>query len=156
MNAFVVGKKVGRFWGEQKFEVVKQQISKTLGGAGGRLAGEEASGAPVATGKLRSRIRVERKSPFAVAVVADEPYGIMLEHGSDAHYPRMERLIEWVEAKIGASGNEAVRIAFAIAEDQSHLGIEPKEWWWSTFESLLPVLNSQYLGPLGAAIVRDL
>ena len=157
MNLAARGRKVGKFWGDYRTQVAKKEIARGFKGASSRLVEALKTAAPVAGGELREGIHAEFfRGGMVVKVVQDPWYGIAVDAGAVASFSPVQPLVEWVELKIGASGQEAERIAYAIIEDHSKLGRDPQPYWYVTFDKMIPILNSQYLGPVGAAIVKEL
>lgn len=153
----ISAKTVGKFWGQRKIEAAQRLVKKGLGGAAGRLVQAEKQAAPVATGELQDGIHaVVQAGGMVVKVVQDPWHGIVVEHGAVPSYTPIEPLEEWVEVKLAIPQPEARRVAYAISETHSIYGIDPQPYWWKTFDSLVPTLNSQYLGPVGAALVKEL
>lgn len=89
------------------------------------LEGQTAERTPVNLGTLR-RSYTSEVSQFSDAVFGKMssplPYALPVEMGTKPHYPPLEPLINWVEAKLGLYGDEAERAARGIQRKIGRFG----------------------------------
>lgn len=69
----------------------------------------------------------------------------------------LEPLTLWVRRKVGVSDERAARsMAFAISRKAKRQGLAPKPFIEPTFIAALPAINSAFISPLGALLVKAL
>lgn len=85
-------------------------------------------------------------------------YAIVLEKGrKPGKGIPIEPLTLWVKRKIGVSDERAARsMAFAISRKAKRRGIAPKPFVEPMFTAALPAINSAFISPLGALLVKAL
>lgn len=119
------------------------------------------AGAPKATGKLASSIDTvvdERSAWVFYRWPKGMPYGIPIEKGTKPFYPPTKELVKWVELKLGHTGAEARRAAFAIANKRGKETAQrpSNSWFYSHCERAVASFESQYLVPIGVDIAKEL
>lgn len=80
-------------------------------------------------------------------VTSNLPYAAAVETGSKPHYVGelgIKSLTDWVEAKLGLGGEEAVGVAHAIAWKIAHHGTKANPVWQETFERLQADLRRRF------------
>lgn len=73
--------------------------------------------------------------------------------------PPIEPLIEWVEQKLGKSGDEARKIAFAVQQKIHEFGTAPKPFARPAIDAVEPMAAELYIAGHGLAIanmIKDL
>lgn len=167
MRLNVEKKKLGKLWTVEALEVARAKTVVALAGAAKELESAIRAAAPRATGELAASVTTYT-SPSGLYVKVVEgtatrtakgfSYGVPVQAGAKQSKVRAsESLVRWVEIKKGLRGSAARSAAFAIArwkEKQGKTAGNP--WFYGPFDRLLPSLNSNYLGPIGAAIVTEL
>lgn len=145
----------GVLWTAEKYQIIQEETRAVMLPAGHHLERELKAAAPVASGQLQDGIRTEHwRNGLGVTVVSDQWQAIPIDSGSEAAFSPIEPVRQWVEVKLGITGDEANRVAHAIVYDHSQLGQEPAKFWWATWDRLVPTLNSRYLDDVGASIVN--
>ncbi|MFA5505791.1 MAG: hypothetical protein WC314_19880 [Vulcanimicrobiota bacterium] len=148
---------IGAIWTVEKYQVIREANKEAFPAALRHLERELKSAAPVATGKLQDSINAVHFPDNQGGKVVNEMWqGIPIDAGSAAGFRPVEPIREWVEVKLGITGDEAKRVAHAIAYDHSLLDRDPAKFWWATFDRMVPVLNSQYLDRVGSSIVKKM
>lgn len=148
---------IGTIWTVEKYQALRAATKEAMNPALQHLERELKAATPVASGKMQDSIHaVFWPSGQGGKVVNEMWQGIPIDAGSQAGFHPVEPMRQWVEVKLGITGDEAKRVAYAIIYDHANLGQDPANFWWATFDRLTPTLNAQYLGPVGADIVSKL
>lgn len=159
--------KTGKLWTVDALKVAREKTVAALAAAARHLEPAIKQAAPRASGAMAESVTtLTSPSGLYVRVVENAPrrtgdkvsYGIPVETGANQSKVRAsESLVRWVEIRKGLRGAEAKSAAFAIARWKERKGSTPKtNWFYGPFERLIPTLNSNYLGPVGAAIIDEL
>lgn len=155
MSLDVFMEMTGALWTAEKYQIIQEEVKAVMPPAARHLERELKAAAPVASGQLQDSIRIEHwRNGMGAAVVSDKWQAIPIDSGSEAAFAPIEPVRQWVEVKLGITGDEANRVAHAIVYDHSQLGQEPAKFWWATWDRLVPTLNSRYLDGVGASIVN--
>lgn len=158
--------KTGKLWTVDALKVAREKTVVALAAAARHLEPAIKQAAPKASGEMAESVTtLTSPSGLYVRVIENAPYrtggvtyGIPVETGAKQSKIRVsEPLVRWVEIRKGLRGAEAKSAAFAIARWKERKGSTPKtNWFYGPFERLIPTLNSNYLGPVGAAIIDEL
>lgn len=94
---------------------------------------------------------VSRTGAGAVAEIGTPlEYAEYVEYGTKPHTPPVQPIQDWVEVKLGLSGDAARGAAFAIAKAIGRRGTAAQPVWEPTFTRLQPMLRSK----VAAAMAR--
>lgn len=103
---------------EDLVEIVEDEMREALADAPALAValGKVGAGNP---SHYAANFKLERDGRKFTLVNTSE-YAEVLEYGAPPHYPPLEPLIEWVEAKFGLGGEEAVAVAVRV---QKSIGV---------------------------------
>lgn len=108
-------------------EVVLDELQTAMGQALVYLQRETAERTPSAFGTLRQAYQTHVEPSALLDAVFGTlsnplPYALPVELGTKPHYPPLEPLITWVEAKLGLQGDEAEGAALSIQRKIGRFG----------------------------------
>lgn len=156
MNIVATVSKVGPLFQQSTRDtIVKLNMARGVDGATNYLSTAVRAVTPVASGKLRASVKVIG-SGLGKRVQAGEWYAIPLDSGAVASSVPISKLENWVRNRLGRGGIEGRRMAFAISKSHAREPRKAKEFFYRTFDRLQGFLHSQFLGPAGLAIVKEL
>ncbi|TXH55414.1 MAG: HK97 gp10 family phage protein [Desulfurellales bacterium] len=155
MSLAVQARKIGPIFSAAREAVIKMQMSKAVGAAANRFAQEVRPVTPRATGRLQSGTRVVGIG-IGQKVQSGDWYAIPLNSGAKAGYAKTSPLAAWAGVKLGLSGVEAERAAFAISRKFAREPRKATNFFYGCFDRMAPMLQSQYLAPVGIYIVKEL
>ena len=148
---------IGSIWTLEKYRAIREANKEAFPPALRYLESELKAAAPVATGQTQDSIKAVFSPDGQGGKVVNEMWqAIPIDSGSEAGFHPVEPIKQWVEVKLGITGDEALRVAHAIVYDHSLLDRDPGKFWWATFDRAVPTLNAQFLDPVGASIVGKL
>lgn len=102
-----------------------------------------AGGAAGLAGSIQREERVQDERVLGL-VSTPLPYGEYVELGTRPHMPPIQPLVDWVEAKLGETGDAAVGAAFAIAKTIARRGTRPQPVWASTYRRVEAELRAKF------------
>lgn len=115
---------IGRAWATHP-NLVTDELETAMLGSLLYLEGQTAERTPTNLGTLR-RSYISRVSTFIDAVFGEMSspvtYAMPIEMGTRPHFPPLEPLINWVEAKLGLVGDEAEGAARGIQRKIGRFG----------------------------------
>ncbi|HEY4145172.1 hypothetical protein [Pinirhizobacter sp.] len=76
-------------------------------------------------------------------VATSQPYAEYVEVGTKPHAPPIQPLKDWVEAKLGIRGEEAMGVAFAISRTIAKRGTRAQPVWQQTYQRLIPTIQAK-------------
>jgi len=117
---------------------VKERTPVGVGGAGGLRGSVTHAMSGIAASGIAGKVY----SPLS--------YAIPVELGTKPHFPPVEPLVDWVQAKLGVPPNEARAVAFLVARKIATKGTEGRHM----FEDAFRENTQQILRRLDAAIQR--
>lgn len=121
-------------------EVISRHFRPVMRKAAQRARDAARERTPVASGRLQRSIHA-RYSPTGLRSTVSErvEYGAPVEYGARFEgAPPARALVDWVEAKLGKSGEEAVGVAFAVAKSLAGTKQEARNIFGEAFDSTLP------------------
>ncbi|XHS78502.1 hypothetical protein ACFJGW_00595 [Burkholderiaceae bacterium UC74_6] len=100
-------------------EILLDELETAMGNSLMYLQRETVERTPMAFGTLRGAYVTEQYSSPALSAVFGElsnglPYAVPVELGTRPHFPPIQPLIDWVEAKLGLAGEQAEAAARGI------------------------------------------
>jgi len=152
---FATVRKIGPIFSASREAVVKLQMAKGVSAAAERFASEVRPVTPRAGGRLQNFTQVTGIG-IGKKVQSGDWYAIPLDRGAQASFAKIGPLAQWAGMKLGLSGLEARRAAFAISKSFSREPRKALNFFYGTFDRLAPMLQSQYLAPVGIYIVKEL
>lgn len=155
MSFAAQARKIGPIFSAGREAVIKLQMSKAVSAAAERFAAEVRPVTPRATGRLQNLTRVTGIG-LGKKVQSGDWYAIPLDRGAKASFTKIGPLAAWAGIKLGVSGVEARRAAFAISRKFSREPRKATNFFYGAFDRLAPMLQSQYLAPVGIYIVKEL
>lgn len=124
---------------EQAPSIVEEEVERFVAAATAHLQGEVQERTPTAHGTLRASIigDVRRVPGIGVEGIVGTPlaYAPAVEEGTRPHMPPVEPLAAWARQKLGVSGREATRAAWAIARKIARVGTEGAFMFQRTFDA---------------------
>ena len=147
MNFRAVTRKVGKVWSETNREAaVNNVLDGGIQKAQTVLRAAIQRNTPVRTGETRAKV-LARGEQRKRAVVIDLRRAIPLDFGWLPGKGRAE--LRRVRAAGGKGSRKRARAILAGK-------VAGKHFFYRTFDALIPALQSQYLAPVGAAVVKAL
>lgn len=124
---------------ERAPEVVEEEVERFVAAATAHLQDEVQKRTPTTHGTLRASIigDVRRLPGIGVEGVVGTPlaYAPAVEDGTRPHMPPVEPLAAWARQKLGVTGREATRAAWAIARKIARVGTEGHFMFQRAFEA---------------------
>jgi hypothetical protein len=139
---------------ERAPEIVTEEVERFVAAATAHLQAEVQDRTPTTHGTLRTSIigDVRRLPGIGVEGVVGTPlaYAPAVEDGSRPHMPPVEPLAAWARQKLGVTGREAERAAWAIARKIARIGTEGAHM----FRDAVQANQAQIIGGLDECLAR--
>lgn len=138
---------------QQAPEVVAEELRRFAQAAVPYLEAEVKDRTPAVHGLLRASIAgsVGSVASGVLGVVGTaQPYAVPVELGTKPHFPPVQALEDWVQARLGARGADIRRIAWLVARKIARHGTQGQFMFRDAFAAAQPELTRQF----DAAVAR--
>lgn len=137
-------------------DVAREEMLRTISEADDLLKREVTELTPVGVGGgggLKGSIFSSEQvlSDNVIGIVGtSQPYAVPVELGTKPHFPPVAPLIDWVQAKLGVSAEEAPGVAFLVARKISVHGTDGQFMFKKAFDANEAQIEAMF----GDAVIR--
>lgn len=127
-------------------DIVRDELTKLMNGATEYLEGEIKERTPAAHGTLRASFgsEVQNLADGVLGIVGSPlAYAIPVELGTKPHFPPVDAIEDWVNVKLGITGPDAKRVAYAVARKIAARGTKGAFMVENAFHAAQPELERQ-------------
>lgn len=82
------------------------------------------------------------------------PYAVAVEMGTKPHFPPVEPIRDWVEARLGVAEKDSRNVAYLIARKISRVGTQGAHMFGNAIERLTPDIERTVKAALGRVLNR--